>query len=162
MSKNLRRILFACAAALFLAAAVAGTLTWYDYRSDRQAEQARADATAAARRTLEAMFSYDYKSIDTELPKVVDNLEGSFRDDYSKIITGSIIPGAKQKELTVQATAEAAGVVSAAADHAVVLVYLNQVTTGKDIPKGTITASRVRVVLDKNNGRWLAAQVTPI
>jgi Mce-associated membrane protein len=53
-------------------------------------------------------------------------------------------------------------VVSAARTHAVVLVYLNQVTTGKDTPQGTVTASRVRVTLDRHAGHWPAGQVTPI
>ncbi|MFI5780154.1 h domain protein [Nocardia sp. NPDC051570] len=162
MRIRLRPLVFATAAVLFVAAAVAGSLTGYRYWSDRQTEQARTDSAAAARHTMEAMFSYDFRSVDTELPKVVDNLDGGFRDIYAKIIHDEIIPGAKQKQLTVQATAQAAGVISAQRDHAVILVFLNQVTTSKDAPKGTVTSSRVRVNMDKAGGRWLAAQVTPI
>jgi Mce-associated membrane protein len=108
------------------------------------------------------MFTYDYKTVDTELPKAADNLTPSFKNDYLKLINQAIAPGAKQKQLTVQATTQAAGVVSADRSHAVVLLYLNQVTTSKDSPQGVVTPSRVRVSLDKDNGHWLVAQVTPI
>jgi Mce-associated membrane protein len=159
---DLRAILVACAAVLFVAAVAAGSLTYYSWWSDRQADRARTDAVAAAQRTLEAMFSYDYRTVETELPKAVDDLDGSFKSDYLKIIKESIIPGAKEKQLTVQATVSAAGVVSAKRDHAVILAYLNQVTTGKDSPQGNLTASRVRVIMAKHGGHWLADQVTPI
>ncbi|MCM6772922.1 h domain protein [Nocardia sp. CDC159] len=138
---------------------------WYlyhSYRADTQAEQARTDSVAAARRTVEGMFTYDFHSVDTELPKIANNLAPGFRDDYLKLINQAIVPGAKEKQLTVQATAQAAGIVSAQRSHAVVLVYLNQVTTSKDSPQGTVTPSRVRVSLDRRDGQWLVAQVTPI
>ncbi|MGH8880948.1 MAG: h domain protein, partial [Stackebrandtia sp.] len=85
-----------------------------------------------------------------------------FRKDYLKLVNEVIAKGAKEKELTVKANTEAGGVVSVDRSHAVVLLYLNQITTGKDSPQGTVTPSRVRVSMDKQDGRWLASAVTPI
>ncbi|MBF6332662.1 h domain protein [Nocardia transvalensis] len=162
MRKHLRAIVIACAAVFFVTAAVVGSLTGYRVWSDRQAEQARADSVAAARRTVQAMFSYDFHTVDTELPKVGDNLTPDFRKDYLKLVDEVIVKGAKEKELNVQANTQASGVVSADRSHAVVLLYLNQITTSKDSPQGTVTPSRVRVILDKDDGHWLVSQVTPI
>ncbi|MBB5913208.1 Mce-associated membrane protein [Nocardia transvalensis] len=162
MKTNLRPILFACAAVLLVAAVVAGGLTGFKYWSDSQAESARTDSVAAARRTVQSMFSYDFHTVDTELPKVGDSLTPAFRKDFLKLVNEVIAKGAKEKELTVQANTQASGVVSAEREHAVVLLYLNQVTTSKDAPQGNVTPSRVRVSLDKEDGHWLVGQVNPI
>ncbi len=50
---------------------------------------------------------------------------------------------------------------SASADHAEVLVFVNQtITVGNDPP--TDTASSVRVTLDKIGGRWLISAFEPV
>ncbi|MEV0337913.1 h domain protein [Nocardia sp. NPDC050713] len=152
----------AAAGAVALAAVIVMAINGFGYWSDRQDEQARQDAVTAADRAVSAMFSYNFTSVDTELPKAADNLSADFREDYLKLITEAIAPGAKEKQLTVQATTQASGVVSADRDHAVVLLYLNQVTTSKESPQGTTTGSRVRVTLDKTDDRWLVDAVTPI
>ncbi|MFJ1458497.1 h domain protein [Nocardia wallacei] len=162
MRNQLRPILVAGAAVLFVAAVVVGGFTGFRFWSDNQSEQARTQSVDAARRTVQAMFSYDFHSVDTELPKVGDSLTPEFRKDYLKLVTDVIAKGAKEKELTVQANTQAGGVVSADRSHAVVLLYLNQITTSKDAPQGTVTPSRVRVTLDKEDGHWLVGQVNPI
>lgn len=161
MRKNLRPILFVSAAVL-LVAALAVSFTGFKYWSDQQAEHARAESVDAAQTTVTAMFTYDFNNVDTELPKSADNLTPDFRKDYLKLVNEVIAKGAKEKQLTVKASSQAAGVVSADRSHAVVLVYLNQITTSKDSPQGAITPSRVRVTMDRQDGRWLTSQVTPI
>jgi Mce-associated membrane protein len=72
-----------------------------------------------------------------------------------------VIPGAKQKRISAMANVPAAASVSASANHAVVLVFVNQSTTiGDDAP--TSTASSVRVTLDKVQSRWLISQFDPV
>lgn len=144
-----------------LAVAALGTglfLIWDQHRVDR----ARDEALTAASRTVVAMFSYEPGTVETELPKAADALTPDFREDYLKLINQAIVPGAKEKQLTVKATMQAGGVVSADPGHAVVLLYLNQLTTSKDSPEGQTTGTRVRVSLDKTDNRWLVAQVTPV
>ncbi|WP_330251931.1 h domain protein [Nocardia sp. NBC_00565] len=161
---NRRRIVLVASAlglVLMALAAICG-ITGYKYWNDRKAEDARTQVVPAAQRTVEAMFTYNFKTVDAELPKAADNLTGGFRDDYLKLIKEAIAPGAKEKELNVQATTQASGVVSAEPAHAVVLLYLNQVSTGKDSPQASISTSRVKVSLDKNDGHWLVSAVTPI
>ncbi|CDO88935.1 hypothetical protein AWC29_22040 [Mycobacterium triplex] len=51
--------------------------------------------------------------------------------------------------------------VSAATNHAVVLLFVNQtIVVGQDAP--TSTASSVRVTLDRIGGRWLISQFDPV
>jgi Mce-associated membrane protein len=72
-----------------------------------------------------------------------------------------VIPGSKQKHVSAVANVPAAASMSASADHAEVLVFVNQtITVGNDPP--TDTASRVRVTLDKIGGRWLISAFEPV
>ncbi|WP_378736664.1 h domain protein [Nocardia brasiliensis] len=160
--KTRGKILLAALSVVTLAALIVLGVSGFRIWDDKRAEQARKDALTAADRTVSAMFTYDYRTVDTELPKAADNLSPKFRDDYLKLIEQAIAPGAKDKQLSVKATTQAGGVVSADKSHVVVLLFLNQVTTSKDSPEGTTTGSRVRATLDKDGDRWLVDQVTPV
>ena len=161
MSKRIKIVFGALAAAGLIAAIVLGVSGYQLWQQDKT-EQARTDAMSTASRTVSAMFTYEPATVDTELPRAADNLTESFRAEYLKLIEQAIAPGAKEKQLTVKATTQAEGVVSADPEKAVVLLYLNQLTTSKDTPNGTASGSRVRVTMDKSGDRWLVAQVTPV
>ncbi|MER7450096.1 h domain protein [Nocardia beijingensis] len=156
------KILLALLGVVVAAATLVGGVNGYRYWDRAQSEQARKDAVATAGRTVEAMFTYTPQTVDTELPKSADNLTGDFRADYLTLIEKQIAPGAKEKQLTVTATTQAAGVISADRSHAQVLLFLNQVMTSKDTPQGTTTGSRVRVSLTKSDSHWLVSAVTPV
>ena len=90
-----------------------------------------------------------------ELP-ARERLTGRFLDDYSQLITTVVVPNAIQKDITASARVPAAAVVSAAADRAVLLVYVDQTTAvGEESP--TQTNSSVRVTMERVDGRWLIA-----
>lgn len=161
MSNRIKIVFGALAAAGLIAAIVLGVSGYQLWQQDKT-EQARTDAMSTASRTVSAMFTYEPATVDTELPRAADNLTESFRAEYLKLIEQAIAPGAKEKQLTVKATTQAEAVVSADAEKAVILLYLNQLTTSKDAPEGTTSGSRVRVSLDKADNRWLVSQVTPV
>lgn len=150
------------AGALALSALLVIGFGGYRYWDADQREKAGEQALEAANKAVPAMFSYEYTTVDTELPKAADMLSPAFREDYLGLINQAIVPGAKEKQLTVLATAQAGGVVESDRDRAVVMLFLNQVTTGKDSPEGTTTGSRVRVALDRDGDRWLVDAVTPV
>lgn len=160
MSKN--RIRISAIAAVMVAMLAAAGWFGYDAWHMKQLDHARTDSVDAARKTVESMFSYNFNSVDKELPKVADDLSGGFKDDYLKLVNESIAPGAKEKQLTVIASTQAGGVIDADTKHAKVLLFLNQMTTSKDTPQATASGSRVRVDLEKSGNRWLVSEVTPI
>ncbi|MGH3641761.1 MAG: hypothetical protein ACRDUX_22345, partial [Mycobacterium sp.] len=88
-------------------------------------------------------------------------LTGEFRDSYTSLIDGVVIPGAKQQQISAVATVPRAGSVSADPKHAVVLVFVNQtVVVGTGAPSST--ASSVSVTLDKVGDKWLISEFTPV
>lgn len=126
MKFDKRSLLIAAAALLFIAAVTVGSLTGYRFWSDRQAEQNRTSAVAVAQDTVEQLFSYDFDTAESALPKVADKLTSGYRDSYLKVIHDQAIPTAKEKKLSVQTVVHAAGVISTSRDSASILVLANQ------------------------------------
>ncbi len=108
-----------------------------------------------------ALLSYKADSADKDLDAARDRLTGEFKDAYTELIREVVIPGAKEKHVSSIAKVSAAASVSATANHAVVLLYVNQtVTIGDGAP--TDTQPVIRVTLDKVNGRWLISHFDPV
>src|SRR5262249_4514421 len=103
-----------------------------------------------------------FSTVAQDLPKAEDGLTGDFKRDYDKLIKDVIIPGAQDKQLKTQVQVRASAVVSATPDRATVLLFLNQLTAGKDSPQASVAGSRVRMELQKVDGRWLTSALTPI
>lgn len=144
---------------LLLAAGVA-YLKWRDVQA-QQSHTAAIQAVPAATETAIAMLSYQPDTVDKELTAARGRLTGAFRDEYTKLIEKVVIPGAKEKRIAVTATSPAAGLVSATATKAVVLVYIDQTTIiGSGAP--TDTASSVLVTVQKEGGKWLVSKFDPI
>lgn len=160
---RMRDQLFLVGATVLLVIAVAvGTWASYGYWQDKQAESAREDSLVVARRAAEGMFGYNYRTIDDQMVKVSGDMTDDFKEDWKKVTDTVLAPGAKEKELVVQATVVGSGVIKSEADRAEVMIFLNQKSTGKDPAKGTVDASRLRVLLEKQDDRWLVADVNPI
>ena len=143
-----------------LLGAAAGYLKWED-SSRRDADTARNEALAAAKDSTVALLSYKPDTVEKDLGAARDRLTGTFLDAYTQLVNTVVIPGAKEKKISALATVPAAAPVSAKADQAVVLLFVDQtVTVGADAP--TNTTSSVRVTLDKVGGRWLISAFDPI
>jgi Mce-associated membrane protein len=145
---------------VLLLAVGAGYLKWQD-GSARLSQAAAAKSVQVATESTIAILSYRPDTADKDLPAAANRLTGSFRGDYMKLINDVVIPGAKQKKISAQATVPAAGSVSATENHAVVLVFVNQtIIVGDDPP--TNSASSVRVSLDKTGDKWLISRFDPV
>jgi Mce-associated membrane protein len=145
--------------ALLLASA-AGFLKWQD-ASVRDAAVARAESVRAATDGTIALLSYRPDTVQSDLEAARGRLTGTFLDAYTKLTHDVVIPGAKQKQISAVATVPGAASKSATANHAVVLLFVNQtVIVGQDAP--TNSASSVRVTLDKIDGRWLISGFDPV
>jgi Mce-associated membrane protein len=157
-----KRILtFGIAPALaFLLTVAAGYLRWTD-SSVRDSEAAATESVQSATAGTIKMLSYAPQTVERDLGAARDGLTGPFRDSYTQLTNNVVIPGSKQKNITAVATVPAASSVSASANHAVTLLFVDQtITVGNDAPSDT--ASAVKVTLDKVAGRWLISDLTPV
>ncbi|GBE63884.1 outer membrane protein [Mycobacterium sp. MFM001] len=137
-----------------------GYLKWLD-GSARESQAAAEQSVKAATDSTIAILSYRADTVEHDLAGAADRLTGGFRQQYAQLINDVVTPGAKQQHISAVATVPAAASVSAAQNHAVVLVFINQTTTiGNDAP--TQTTSSVRIALDKVHDRWLISQFDPV
>jgi Mce-associated membrane protein len=145
--------------ALLLALA-AGYFKWVAGSADDLA-LARTESVRVAGEDAVALLSYRPDSVDKDLGAARERLTGDFKDAYTTLTREVVIPGAKEKHISAVAKVNAAASVSATANHAVVLLFVNQtVTIGDGAP--TDTQPVVRVTLDKVNGRWLVSHFDPV
>lgn len=137
---------------------------WLAYGTVQQsaAETARTEARVAAEEQAVAMLAYTHDQVDAQTEAAAEGLTGDFRDEYTNLMKNIIAPGAKEKAISVQVSVQASSVVSADADSAVTLLFLNQITTSSENPEAVSSGSRVRVELEKQDGRWLVNRLTPI
>jgi Mce-associated membrane protein len=137
-----------------------GYLKWLDGTARESRAAAEQSIRAASDSTI-AILSYKPETVDHDLKAAADRLAEPFRQQYTQLVNDVVAPGAKQQHITAVATVPAAASVSATGKHAVVLVFVDQVTTiGNDAP--TQSTSSVRVSLEKVDGRWLISQFDPV
>jgi Mce-associated membrane protein len=143
-----------------LLAVSAGYVKWLD-QTAQVAQRAGTESVRAATDGTIAMLSYRANAVEADLGAARDRLTGGLKESYTSLTHDVVIPGAKQQQISAVATVPAAASLSASPNHAVVLVFVNQtLITGTNPP--TNTASRVRVTLDKVDGRWLIGGFDPI
>ena len=159
-----RRWLAAVLAALLVASAGgAGAVYWWIYRPDQQTNAAaQQNVTAAAREGTVALLSYAPETLDKDLANAKSHLTGEFLKYYSDFTDKIVAPAAKQKGVKTEATVARAAVSEMQPDRAVVLVFVNQVTTSKDRPDPALATSSVMVTMVKQDGGWKISEFNPV
>lgn len=138
----------------------AAFLKWQD-DSVRESARARVESVRAATNSTIALLSYKPETVQTDLENARSRLTGTFLNAYTQLTRDVVIPGSQQKKIAATATVPAAASVRATANHAVVLLFVDQsIVIGQDAP--TSTSSSVRVTLDKIGDKWLISQFDPV
>ncbi|BBZ61858.1 hypothetical protein [Mycolicibacterium monacense] len=137
-----------------------GFLKW-QANSIGASQATAAKSVSAATEIATAMLSYRADQVEQDLTAASDRMTGEFRNEYTTLINDVVIPGAKEKRVSAEATVPAAALVSSSADRAEVLVYIDQTTTVGDDPPSATTSS-ARVSLEKVGDRWLLAGFEPV
>ena len=133
------------------------------YRPDRQIDHAAAQrAIQAASDGAVAALSYSSENLDHDFARARSHLTGDFLAYYDKFTKEIVIPTVQQKHLGQTASVLRAAVSELEPNSAVVLVFLNETTTGKDKPQPLITPSAVRITLTKVSGSWLISKMDPV
>ncbi|MFG3658536.1 hypothetical protein [Streptomyces sp. NPDC047706] len=152
---------------LLLVGSVAVVVLGQRYREGARDERARVEALAAARKAAPVVLSYDHRHLDRDFAAARAHLTGSFRDEYGRTTRTVVGPTAKKYDGVVRATVArpaggglpAASVVSASADEAVVLLFVNQVTRSTQVTGSRVDLNRVRMTMTRTSGGWKVSAV---
>lgn len=148
-------------AVLFVALVGTSYLGYSQYR-ERSALAAKRDAAAsatkAAKKAMESMVTYDYRTVDKDFQWVETAGTKGFQKYFTDASTKS-----KQLIIKLQATAEGS-VIDAAAKPGTtskveVLMFVDQLIKSKDDPEGKLDQTRVAMWMVKQDGHWLVSKV---
>lgn len=143
--------------ALVLAAAAGGL--WYLTTKHSNDAQRAAVIKLASDGTV-TLLSYQPDTVRQQLTDARKLLTTPFLDEYTTL-TKSVIPGAEQRRIAAATSVPAAAAVSVEENHAVVLVFVNQIVRVGDQPP-TSTPTSARVTLERLGGQWLIAKFEPV
>jgi Mce-associated membrane protein len=150
------------AASVIAAIGLAIGLFFFQYRPDRQIDDAAARrAIQAASGGAVAVLSYSSDSLDRDFANAKSRLTGDFLAYYNKFSQDIVAPAVRGKQLTQTASVVRGAVSELHPDSAVVLMFLNETTTEKGKPQPLTTPSSVRITLTKVNGSWLISKLDP-
>jgi Mce-associated membrane protein len=159
--ERLDPVLLVAALVVVILLVTAGLLTVRARGADR-VEQARTDATAAAEATAVDLLSYDYRHLDRDFARARAGLTGGFVDDYAKTTRTVVRPTATEVKAVVKADVAASSVVRAGQNRVVVLLFVNQTTTSTRLDAPKVDLNRVRLTMDRVDGRWLVSKVVAL
>jgi Mce-associated membrane protein len=149
-------------ALVVVAVGVAVLLYFFQYRPDRQLDDAAAQrAIRAASDGVVASLSYSPANMDRDFANAKSHLTGDFLAYYDKFTKEIVTPMVQQKHIAQTAAVVRAAVSELHPESAVVLVFLNETTTSKDKAEPLTTPSSVRTTLKKVNGSWLISKLDP-
>ena len=149
--------------ALLAAGGLAAWLYFSQYRPDQATDAAVAQsAVDAARDGTVAMLTYKPDTLDHDFAAARSHLTGDFLNYYDTFTKQVVSPAARDKAVTTNAQVVGAAAAEVHPKSAVVLVFVNQVTTSKERPDPSGAASSVLVSLTKVHGDWLIIKFDPI
>jgi len=123
-----------------------------------QTHLAGAEALAVAEAYVLRLTDIDADDVDRNFAEIADGSTGEFKTMHTR-------SGVAIRQLLIDNKATARGhvveaVVKSADRHrAVVVLLVNQAVRNADNPEPVIDRSRIRMTMDKVDGRWLASKV---
>jgi Mce-associated membrane protein len=152
------RMRWLAAAALIVVLAGAAGYVGQQRFHQHQKEVAVAQALDAARKYAITLTNIDTKAIDQTVADILDGSTGEFKDLYTK-------SASQLRQLLVDNQAVTRGhvvesaVKSASPNKVQVLLFVDQSVTNLAFPKPRIDRSRVRMTMEKVDGRWLVSRI---
>lgn len=149
-----RRAAVGVLAAMLAGAGYEGWLVFQHH----QKEVAAAQALDAAKKYIVTLTSVDTNAIDKNFTDVLDGSTGEFKDMYTK-------SSAQLRQTLIDNKAAAHGSVidaavqSATEDKVDVVLFVDQSVSNGAAPAPQLDRSRVKMTMEKVDGRWLASKV---
>lgn len=137
--------------------AVSGFLGWKQWQ-EHQAKLAGQQAQQAAIAYAQVLTSIDSNKVDENFRQVLDGATGEFKDMYTQ-------SSVQLRQLLIDNKATAHGVVvdsaieSESTNKVVVLLFIDQTVTNTSAPDPRIDRSRIKMTMEKIDGRWRASKV---
>jgi Mce-associated membrane protein len=155
-------IAVAIAAVLFVGSAAFAGATMQPYLSDRAVVATKLKVARTAANAITTLWTYTPENMDTLADRAATYLSGDFAAQYRKFVDAIVAPN-KQAKVTNSTEVTGAAVESLEGPNAVAIVYTNTTSTSpltKNVP--SLKYLSYRLIMKRDNGRWLVTRMTTI
>lgn len=143
-------------AVVALIVVLGGYMGWRQF--DRhQTDLATQQAVAAAVKYAVALMNFDSQAMDRNVATLRDGATGEFKQRYDKS-NGSLRTLLLDHQATAQGQVVESVVKSASTNKVEVLLFVEQLVSNVEDPDGDLD-SRLKMTMEKVDGRWLASKV---
>lgn len=146
------------AAALVVVLACAGYEGWLLFQR-HQMDVAAQQALAAAEKYVVTLTSVDSDTLDKHVADVLDGSTGEFNDNYTKTTSGQHGRQIVNNKVKTHGKVVESAVKSAATNKVQVLLMVDQSVSSLATPEPQIDRSRIKMTMQKVDGRWLVSKV---
>lgn len=155
------RVLLAVAlVVLALTGAGAVSVLGFSTVDEVRKEQAGRDALAAVLDLTPKLLNFDYRTIDADMARAQSVTTGEYWSQNS--LGQTLKPAVVEQQGSTNTVVRSGGVADAQPDRVVVLVFLNQTTTGKGLSAPRVDSRAARVTAERVDGAWLLAGFEPL
>lgn len=146
-----------------LVTALVASLLWaaslgLQVRSDNREDSDRREAVAAGESVAISLTSYDHTRLQDDVAAATANMTEAFRADYT-VATEAFRQFIARLHAKATATVLNAGLMSYGDGRAEVLVFVDQTVTNDNLTAPRLDRSRMRLSMEKQDGRWLVSAV---
>lgn len=134
-----------------------GRLLYQEHQSNVAATQ----ALEAAQRYIVKLINIDADTIDVKSADILSGATAEFKDRYAKagVHLHQVL---RENKAVARGTVVESWVKKATPSRVVVLMFIDQAVSVHNNPIPTIERSRVKMIMSKVDGRWLASKVRVI
>lgn len=157
---RLRGLVAAVTVLLALGCAAGVTVLMVSTVDEIRAEQAGRDAVPAVLELTPKLLDFDYRTIDADIARAKSVTTGDYWAQNA--LADTLKPAVVSEQATTKTVVQGAGVADARPDRVVVLVFLNQTTSGKNLTAPRVDSRVARVTATKTGGIWLLAGFEPL
>jgi Mce-associated membrane protein len=142
---------------LLASLAACGFLGWKQWQ-EHQVKLAGQQAQQAAVAYAQVLTSIDSNKVDDNFRQVLDGATGEFKDMYTQ-------SSVQLRQLLIDNKASAHGVVvdsaiqSESVNRVVVLVFIDQTVANTAAPDPRIDRSRIKMTMERIDGRWRSSKI---
>ncbi|MEB3020206.1 Mce protein [[Mycobacterium] crassicus] len=142
---------------LLLVCLVVAVLGWQLWQQHRVSSAVAAGQRAAVN-YAEVLTSIDSTRVDDDFAAVLNGATGDFKDTYTKA-SGQLRQLLIDNKAAAQGKVVESAVQSESTDKVVVLLMVDQTVTNTTRPDPRVDRSRMKMTMQKVDGRWLASKV---
>lgn len=141
-----------------LALALVASAIWLGLRpSAQEVEDSARQAQAAAEKAVGPILDYDARDLDTSQTRAHEYLTPRYREKYDQLFDGVVKNNAPELGTRVSTEVLASGIARTGEDRADIVLFLDQRTTSKAKPEGTVFHNQVVLTMARQGDAWLVS-----